>query len=54
VRDLPKWDSFLMFFSGLAMVITPGKVGEWLKSYLLREVHGTPVARSAPILSPSA
>ena len=50
VRDLPKWDSFLMFFSGLAMVITPGKVGEWLKSYLLREVHGTPVARSAPIL----
>ena len=50
VRDLPKWDSFLMFFSGLAMVITPGKVGEWLKSYLLREVHGTPFARSAPIL----
>ena len=50
VRDLPKRDSFLMFFSGLAMVITPGKVGEWLKSYLLREVHGTPFARSAPIL----
>lgn len=50
VRDLPKIDSFLMFFSGLAMVITPGKVGEWLKSYLLREVHGTPFARSAPIL----
>ncbi len=50
VRDLPKRDSFLMFFSGLAMVITPGKVGEWLKGYLLREVHGTPFARSAPIL----
>src|SRR3989304_1086964 len=50
VRDLPKRDSFLMFFSGLAMVVTPGKVGEWLKSYLLREVHGTPFARSAPIL----
>jgi uncharacterized protein (TIRG00374 family) len=31
-------------------VITPGKLGEWLKSYLLREVHGTPIARSAPIL----
>jgi uncharacterized protein (TIRG00374 family) len=40
----------LVFFSGLGMVITPGKVGEWVKSYLLREVHGTPVARSAPIL----
>jgi len=50
VRGLSKRDSFLVFFSGLGMVITPGKVGEWLKSYLLREVHGTPIARSAPIL----
>jgi uncharacterized protein (TIRG00374 family) len=50
VRGLSIRDSFLIFFSGLGMVITPGKVGEWLKSYLLREVHGTPVARSAPIL----
>jgi uncharacterized protein (TIRG00374 family) len=50
VRGLSKRDSFLIFFSGLGMVITPGKVGEWLKSYLLREVHGTPVSRSAPIL----
>jgi uncharacterized protein (TIRG00374 family) len=32
------------------MTVTPGKVGEWLKSYLLREVHGTPVTKSAPIL----
>lgn len=50
VRGLSKRNSFLIFFSGLGMVITPGKVGEWLKTYLLREVHGTPVARSAPIL----
>ncbi len=50
VRDLSKRNSFLVFFSGLGMVITPGKLGEWLKSYLLREVHGTPIARSAPIL----
>jgi uncharacterized protein (TIRG00374 family) len=50
VRGLRRRDSFLIFFSGLGMVITPGKVGEWLKSYLLREVHGTPIARSAPIL----
>ena len=50
VRGLATRDSFLIFFSGLGMVITPGKVGEWLKSYLLREVHGTPVSRSAPIL----
>jgi len=50
VRGLRRRDSFLIFFSGLGMVITPGKVGEWIKSYLLREVHGTPIARSAPIL----
>ncbi len=50
VRDLSKRNSLLVFFSGLGMVITPGKLGEWLKSYLLREVHGTPIARSAPIL----
>jgi uncharacterized membrane protein YbhN (UPF0104 family) len=50
VRGLAAYDSFLIFFSGLGMVVTPGKVGEWLKSYLLREMHGTPVMRSAPIL----
>jgi len=50
VVGLARRDSFLIFFSGLGMVVTPGKVGEWLKSYLLREVHGTPVMRSAPIL----
>jgi uncharacterized membrane protein YbhN (UPF0104 family) len=50
VTGLAKVDSFLIYFSGLGMTITPGKVGEWLKSYLLKEVHGTPVTRSAPIL----
>jgi len=50
VRGLRVVDSLLVYWSGLGMVITPGKVGEWLKSYLLREVHGTPVMRSAPIL----
>jgi uncharacterized protein (TIRG00374 family) len=43
-------DSALVYFSGLGMVVTPGKVGEWLKCYLLREVHGTPFSRSAPIV----
>jgi uncharacterized membrane protein YbhN (UPF0104 family) len=50
VQGLRRSDSFLIYFSGLGMVVTPGKVGEWLKSYLLREMHGTPVTRSAPIL----
>jgi uncharacterized protein (TIRG00374 family) len=50
VAGLSLRDSFLIYFSGLGMVVTPGKVGEWLKSYLLREIHGTPLMRSAPIL----
>src|SRR5690606_19335981 len=39
-----------VYFAGLGMVVTPGKVGEWLKCYLLREMHGTPFSRSAPIV----
>ena len=50
VTGLNRWDSFLMYFSGLGMTVTPGKIGEWLKSYLLKEIHGTPVIKSAPIL----
>jgi uncharacterized membrane protein YbhN (UPF0104 family) len=50
VTGLKRADSFLIYFSGLGMTVTPGKVGEWLKSYLLKEMHGTPVTRSAPIL----
>jgi uncharacterized protein (TIRG00374 family) len=50
LHDIPKLDSFLAFFSGLAMVITPGKLGEWLKSYLLQEMRGIPFLRTAPIL----
>ncbi len=48
--DTPVSDSFLMFFSGLSMVVTPGKLGEWLKSYLLKESRGIPFGRSAPII----
>ena len=49
VRDFPAMDSALVYMAGLGMVVTPGKVGEWLKCYLLREMHGTPFSRSAPI-----
>jgi uncharacterized protein (TIRG00374 family) len=50
VTGLKRVDSFLIYFSGLGMTVTPGKVGEWLKSYLLKEMHGTPITKSAPIL----
>jgi uncharacterized protein (TIRG00374 family) len=32
------------------MSVTPGKIGEVFKSYLLKEQNGTPISRSAPIV----
>lgn len=42
--------SALIFFSSFIMAITPGKLGEVFKSYLLKEQNGTPISRSAPIV----
>jgi uncharacterized protein (TIRG00374 family) len=45
---IPLSDSFGIFLSGFSLTVTPGKVGEVLKAYLLREIHGVPMARTAP------
>lgn len=50
IEGFDRRQSALTYFAGLGMVVTPGKVGEWLKCYLLRELHGTPFSRSAPIV----
>ena len=42
--------SALVFLSGLAMSITPGKAGELVKCYLLNSKTGVPVSRSAPVV----
>lgn len=42
--------SFLIHLSGLALTVSPGKMGEAFKSLLVRRVTGTPVAVSAPIV----
>jgi uncharacterized protein (TIRG00374 family) len=47
---VPLYESALIFVSGFALTVTPGKIGELLKSYLLRESHDVPIARSAPIV----
>ncbi len=43
-------DSFSIFMSGLIMSITPGKFGELLKVYLVKQINGTSVSRTAPII----
>lgn len=47
---LQKFDSLSIFLSGLVMSITPGKMGELFKSYLVKQVNGTPISKTAPIV----
>lgn len=48
--DLSKKDSLLIFMSGLLMSVTPGKIGELLKAYLVKTVNKTPASVTAPII----
>jgi len=50
VRNLPAPLSARIFVSGFSMAVTPGKVGEVLKSLLVREATGVPIATTAPII----
>jgi len=47
---VPVGESLTVFIAGMVMAVTPGKVGEVLKSFLLRESRSVPVARTAPIV----
>jgi len=60
----PRWQRYLelvgsptrgaasarIYLSGLSLTVSPGKLGEAVKSWTLREHDGTPIARSAPIV----
>ncbi len=43
-------DSARIFGVGMLMVMTPGKAGEFLKSYMVKNVAGTPMSKTAPII----
>jgi uncharacterized protein (TIRG00374 family) len=45
-----KIDSLSIFMSGLIMSVTPGKMGELLKSYLVKEISGAQISKTAPII----
>lgn len=47
---VPVASSAVVFGAGLSLSITPAKLGELLKSYLLREMHDVPAPRTAPIV----
>ncbi|MCC7162746.1 MAG: flippase-like domain-containing protein [Anaerolineae bacterium] len=50
VKDLHWFDSLLIFLAGFSMTLTPGKAGEFLKAFLVRQRVGTPVATTSPII----
>ncbi len=59
-----KWDLFLktagvhlnhkenlfVFFSGLSMIVTPGKLGEIWKSWLIRDISGDEISKTLPVV----
>lgn len=47
---IPTGPSLVIFFSGLTMTISPAKLGEVLKSFMLKDYKSVPVSRSSPII----
>lgn len=47
---VPVASSAIVFGAGLSLSITPAKLGELVKSFLLREMHGIPPTKTAPIV----
>lgn len=47
---VPLGKNAAIFAAGLSMTISPGKLGEVLKSVFVRRVSGAPVARTAPVV----
>ena len=47
---IPTKDSLLIFFSGFALSIIPGKLGEYIKSQLLKTKFEIPRSKTVPIV----
>ncbi len=48
--ELDRRTSFLIYMAGFSMGVTPGKMGEVFKSWMIRKVNGTRISYSAPIV----
>ena len=48
--DSPLKTSLTVFFSGLMMVVTPGKAGEVWKAWLLRDMEGVPASKTTSVV----
>ena len=43
-------DSLFVFFSGLGMIITPAKVGEIWKGWLIKDINGESLSKTVPVV----
>lgn len=50
VRGIPPVESALVYLSGFVFTVTPGKIGEVFKSWVLARTHGVAALRTAPIV----
>jgi uncharacterized protein (TIRG00374 family) len=47
---LPLKENLFVFFSGLSMIITPGKAGEIWKGWLIKEINGENLSKTIPVV----
>jgi uncharacterized protein (TIRG00374 family) len=47
---LPAKQNLFVFFSGLAMIVTPGKIGEIWKGWLIRDISGDSLSKTVPVV----
>ena len=47
---IPKKENFKIYMAGFAMSVTPGKVGELIKSQFLKSKYGIPRKNTIPII----
>ena len=47
---IPKKSSFIIYLSGIALTIIPGRIGELIKSQLLKTKFGVPRSKTVPII----
>jgi len=48
--DLKLKDNLFVFFSGLGMTITPAKVGEIWKGWLIKDINGESLSKTVPVV----
>lgn len=49
-HHLPPWRNLLVFLSGFALTVTPGKVGEFIKAFIVKERFQVPYTVSTAVL----